>query len=124
MLWLYTLLAWECMDLRRSFFLMHPDTDRPWTQWAHDVYANKLLFWSVALGVLTVFPVICKLVSTIWCLSRLTGVHLDRYPRIERHRDATHGNHMGDRSLFRHDRVVPLDGRGVEVRKTSILPST
>lgn len=61
MLWLYTLLAWECMDLRRSFFLMHPDTDRPWTQWARDVYANQLLFWSVALGVLTVFPVICEL---------------------------------------------------------------
>ncbi|BGP42642.1 P-type ATPase [Rhodotorula kratochvilovae] len=53
-------LAFEVMDLRRSFFHMgRPGTqDRPYTQWAHDVWGNQLLFWSVVIGFVITFPLI------------------------------------------------------------------
>merc|ERR1711959_559753 len=53
-------LAFEMMDLRRSFFHMgRPGTEkRPYTQWAHDVWGNQFLFWSVVAGFLITFPLI------------------------------------------------------------------
>lgn len=45
-------LAFEVMDLRRSFFRMgRPGSENyPYTQWAHDVWSNQFLFWSVIAG--------------------------------------------------------------------------
>ncbi|GAA5854933.1 hypothetical protein JCM8547_004126 [Rhodosporidiobolus lusitaniae] len=58
MVWICLLLAFEVMDFRRSFFRMQDETDYPYTQWARDIWANPLLFWSVVLGFVSVFPVI------------------------------------------------------------------
>ncbi|GAA5955283.1 hypothetical protein JCM8115_001902 [Rhodotorula mucilaginosa] len=53
-------LAFEVMDLRRSFFHMgRAGTEkRPYTQWMYDVWANPLLFWSVVLGFVITFPLV------------------------------------------------------------------
>ncbi|GAA5917379.1 hypothetical protein JCM6882_006344 [Rhodosporidiobolus microsporus] len=58
MTWICLFIAFEVMDLRRSFFNMKDDTPYPYTQWARDVWDNQLLFWSVILGFLSVFPLI------------------------------------------------------------------
>ncbi|GAA5980884.1 hypothetical protein JCM10908_003901 [Rhodotorula pacifica] len=53
-------LAFEVMDLRRSFFRMNrPGNEgRPYTQWVHDIWRNPLLFWSVIVGFLITFPLV------------------------------------------------------------------
>ncbi|GAA5905034.1 hypothetical protein JCM8208_007665 [Rhodotorula glutinis] len=53
-------LAFEMMDLRRSFFHMgRPGTEkRPYTQWMYDVWGNQFLFWSVVIGFLITFPLV------------------------------------------------------------------
>ncbi|GAA5902891.1 hypothetical protein JCM5296_006324 [Sporobolomyces johnsonii] len=56
--WICLVLAFEVMDLRRSFFRMKPDSPYVFTQWARDIWANQFLFWSVILGFVSVFPVI------------------------------------------------------------------
>ncbi|GAA6033364.1 hypothetical protein JCM8097_006713 [Rhodosporidiobolus ruineniae] len=58
MVWICLFLAFEVMDMRRSFFKMWDETDHPYTQWARDVWNNQFLFWSVILGFVSVFPVI------------------------------------------------------------------
>ncbi|CEP64592.1 uncharacterized protein LALA0_S12e02476g [Lachancea lanzarotensis] len=58
MTWCALVLAWEVIDLRRSFFKMQPETDTPYTQWMRDVWSNQFLFWSVVLGFVSVFPVV------------------------------------------------------------------
>ncbi|SCV02508.1 LAME_0H02102g1_1 [Lachancea meyersii CBS 8951] len=58
MTWCALILAWEVIDLRRSFFKMQPETDTPYTQWLKDIWSNQFLFWSVALGFVSVFPVV------------------------------------------------------------------
>ncbi|GAA5914347.1 hypothetical protein JCM6882_008168 [Rhodosporidiobolus microsporus] len=58
MVWICLFLAFEVMDMRRSFFNMKDDSDHPYTQWFSDIWDNKLLFWSVILGFVSVFPVI------------------------------------------------------------------
>ncbi|KAL3233785.1 Sodium/potassium exporting P-type ATPase 2 [Nakaseomyces bracarensis] len=58
MTWCALILAWEVIDLRRSFFRMHPDTDSPVKQFFKDIYGNKFLFYSVIFGFVTVFPVV------------------------------------------------------------------
>lgn len=45
--WFTPFLAWEMVDMRRSLFWMHPNTDRRLTQWMVDVWSNQFLFWSV-----------------------------------------------------------------------------
>nr|AAZ04389.1 putative P-type ATPase sodium pump [Torulaspora delbrueckii] len=58
MTWCALILAWEVIDLRRSFFRMQPETDTPYTQFFKDIWSNKFLFWSVILGFITAFPVV------------------------------------------------------------------
>lgn len=58
MTWCALILAWEVIDLRRSFFRMHPDTDAPVKQFFKDIYGNKFLFYSVVFGFASVFPVV------------------------------------------------------------------
>ncbi|VVT48755.1 uncharacterized protein SAPINGB_P001935 [Magnusiomyces paraingens] len=67
MTWCLLLLAWEVIDLRRSVFAMHPDSETPYTQVFKDLWSNKFLFLSVVLGFasappLLYIPVINKIV--------------------------------------------------------------
>ncbi|KAF2226011.1 fungal-type potassium/sodium efflux P-type ATPase [Elsinoe ampelina] len=55
--WFSLFLAWEVVDMRRSFFRMQPDSKNPF-QWAIDVWRNKFLFWSIMAGFVTIFPVL------------------------------------------------------------------
>ncbi|KAF5867412.1 putative sodium p-type atpase protein [Botrytis fragariae] len=54
--WFSLFLAWEMINMRRSFFRMQPGSKKYFTQWIHDIWANKLLFWAVVAGFATVFP--------------------------------------------------------------------
>ncbi|KAF2753877.1 Na(+)/Li(+)-exporting P-type ATPase [Pseudovirgaria hyperparasitica] len=59
--WFALFLAWEMVDLRRSFFRMQPggrssSTKYLLTQWIHDVRRNKFLFWAIIAGFATIFP--------------------------------------------------------------------
>jgi Na+-exporting ATPase len=56
--WFALFLAWEMIDMRRSFFRMQPDSKRYFTQWIYDVWRNQFLFWAVMAGFLTTFPVL------------------------------------------------------------------
>ncbi|GAA6059832.1 hypothetical protein JCM10212_003744 [Sporobolomyces blumeae] len=56
--WICLLLAFEVMDLRRSFFFMRPDSPHRFTQFARETWRNQFLFWSCFLGFLSVFPVV------------------------------------------------------------------
>ncbi|GAA5938621.1 uncharacterized protein JCM15063_005372 [Sporobolomyces koalae] len=56
--WICLFLAFEVMDLRRSFFRMHAESPHRLTGWARDIWANQFLFWSVFLGFVSVFPVV------------------------------------------------------------------
>jgi len=56
--WFSIFLAWEMIDMRRSFFRMQPDSKRYFTQWMFDVWRNKFLFTSVGVGFITLFPVL------------------------------------------------------------------
>ncbi|KAL4803263.1 hypothetical protein BDV18DRAFT_145496 [Aspergillus unguis] len=56
MTWFALFLAWEMIDMRRSFFRMQPGSKRYFTQWMHDVWRNKFLFCGVMLGFVTTFP--------------------------------------------------------------------
>ncbi|GAA5829224.1 hypothetical protein JCM3766R1_001026 [Sporobolomyces carnicolor] len=56
--WICLWLAFQVMDLRRSFFKMRPDSPHVWTSWARELWANQFLLWSVVLGFLSVFPVV------------------------------------------------------------------
>ncbi|KAK6519307.1 Na+ ATPase [Arthrobotrys megalospora] len=54
--WFALFLAWEMVDMRRSFFRMQPGSKRYFTQWAIDVWRNKFLFWAIIAGFVTIFP--------------------------------------------------------------------
>ncbi|KAH6704225.1 hypothetical protein BKA61DRAFT_636056 [Leptodontidium sp. MPI-SDFR-AT-0119] len=54
--WFALFLAWEMVNMRRSFFRMQPKSTRCFTQWAMDVWQNKFLFWAVIAGFVTIFP--------------------------------------------------------------------
>ncbi|MCJ1246471.1 hypothetical protein MMC30_003679 [Trapelia coarctata] len=54
--WFALFLAWEMVDMRRSFFRMQPNSRRYFTQWMHDVWRNQFLFWGIMAGFVTVFP--------------------------------------------------------------------
>jgi Na+-exporting ATPase len=56
--WFALFLAWEMVDSRRSFFRMQPNSKKYFTQWMHDVWRNKFLFWAVVAGFVTIFPTI------------------------------------------------------------------
>jgi len=56
MTWFALFLAWELVDMRRSFFRMQPTSKKYLTQWMHDVWRNQFLFWAVIAGFVTIFP--------------------------------------------------------------------
>ncbi|KAF7916664.1 hypothetical protein EAE99_009557 [Botrytis elliptica] len=56
--WFALFLAWEMVDMRRSFFRMKPQSNRYFTQWAIDVWQNQFLFWAIFAGFVTIFPVV------------------------------------------------------------------
>ncbi|KAF7541104.1 hypothetical protein G7054_g849 [Neopestalotiopsis clavispora] len=58
MTWFSLFLAWELINFRRSFFRMQPQSSRYLTQWMHDVWHNKFLFWSVMFGFASVFVIL------------------------------------------------------------------
>ncbi|KAL4898666.1 hypothetical protein BDV59DRAFT_206944 [Aspergillus ambiguus] len=58
MTWFALFLAWEQMNMRRSFFRMQPDSKRYFTQWMFDVWRNKFLFVGIMIGFLTTFPIL------------------------------------------------------------------
>lgn len=58
MTWCALIVAWEVVHMRRSLFLMHPESDNLWTQWMKDLWSNQFLFWSVIAGFLTIVPTI------------------------------------------------------------------
>ncbi|CCD22723.1 putative Na(+)-exporting P-type ATPase ENA5 NDAI_0A05680 [Naumovozyma dairenensis CBS 421] len=58
MTWCALILAWEVVDLRRSFFRRQPETDVPVRQFFKDVWGNQFLFWSIILGFVGTFPVV------------------------------------------------------------------
>lgn len=67
MTWFALLLAWEMMNMRRSFFDMHPPpagssrrtkTKNLTTQWMVDVWRNRFLFFGIMAGFLLTFPIL------------------------------------------------------------------
>lgn len=54
--WFALFLAWEMVDMRRSFFRMQPGSKKYFTQWMRDVWRNKFLFWAILIGFVTLFP--------------------------------------------------------------------
>lgn len=56
--WFSLFLAWQMLDMRRSFFAMQPGSKKYFTQWAIDVWRNKFLFFSIMFGFVTIFPVL------------------------------------------------------------------
>lgn len=56
--WFALFLAWEMVNMRRSFFRMQPKSKRYFTQWIIDVWANPFLFWAIVAGFVTIFPLI------------------------------------------------------------------
>jgi len=56
--WFSLFLAWQMIDMRRSFFMMQPNSKKYFTQWAIDVWRNKFLFFSIMFGFVTIFPVL------------------------------------------------------------------
>ncbi|KAK2616947.1 P-type ATPase [Conoideocrella luteorostrata] len=56
--WFALFLAWEMVNLRRSFFRMQPKSKKYFTQWIIDAWRNKFLFWSIVAGFITMFPII------------------------------------------------------------------
>ncbi|KAK5947525.1 P-type ATPase [Knufia obscura] len=58
MTWFSLFLAWELINFRRSFFRMQPKSKLVFTQWMHDVWRNKFLFWSVMFGFVSIFVIL------------------------------------------------------------------
>jgi Na+-exporting ATPase len=56
--WFSLFLAWQMLDMRRSFFRMQPGSKKYFTQWISDVWRNKFLFFSIMGGFVTIFPVL------------------------------------------------------------------
>ncbi|PHH65706.1 hypothetical protein CDD81_1792 [Ophiocordyceps australis] len=56
--WFALFLAWEMVNMRRSFFRMQPKSKRYFTQWIVDSWGNKFLFWAIIAGFVTMFPII------------------------------------------------------------------
>lgn len=56
--WFALFLAWEMVNMRRSFFRMQPKSKKYFTQWMYDVWRNQFLFWSIVAGFVTTFPIL------------------------------------------------------------------
>ncbi|KAF3928507.1 hypothetical protein ABW20_dc0109755 [Dactylellina cionopaga] len=55
--WLILLSAWEFKSIRRSVFRLDPEDEHPFPLFK-DIYHNRFLFWAVAIGFVSVFPVL------------------------------------------------------------------
>lgn len=55
--WLILFSAWEFKDIRRSMFRLNPDSTSRFPLFK-DLWENKFLFWAVAIGAVSVFPVV------------------------------------------------------------------
>ncbi|CCF55545.1 hypothetical protein KAFR_0A01060 [Kazachstania africana CBS 2517] len=58
MTWCALILAWEVVDLRRSFFRMQPESDERVKDFFRDVWSNQFLFWSIVFGFVSTFPIV------------------------------------------------------------------
>lgn len=58
MTWFALFLAWEMIDLRRSFFRMQPGSKLYFTQWMHDIWRNRFLFFGIMAGFVLAFPIL------------------------------------------------------------------
>ncbi|KAJ5263404.1 hypothetical protein N7478_011009 [Penicillium angulare] len=58
MTWFALFLAWEMIDLRRSFFRMQPESKLYFTQWMHDIWRNQFLFYGIMTGFVLAFPIL------------------------------------------------------------------
>ncbi|KAK2882620.1 hypothetical protein FQN49_000159 [Arthroderma sp. PD_2] len=58
--WFVLFLAWEMVDMRRSFFNMRPSSSPSpiIPRWCRDIWHNQFLFWANISGFITVFPLI------------------------------------------------------------------
>jgi P-type Na+/K+ transporter len=58
--WDSLFLAWQMMDMNRSFFWMNPDSRKRdlAKDLAKHLWGNQLLFWSVMFGIFAIFPLI------------------------------------------------------------------
>lgn len=88
--WFALFLAWEMVDMRRSFFRMQPESKRYFTQWMFDVWRNKFLFWAIIAGFVTVFPTLyipvsCTALSATspYTFYVLSSLHVDRWSGYE-----------------------------------------
>ncbi|KAI6778362.1 Calcium-transporting ATPase-like protein [Emericellopsis cladophorae] len=57
LIWLILISAWEFKSLRHSMFHLNPESKGQF-DFFNDIYSNQFLFWSVIIGVLSVFPVV------------------------------------------------------------------
>ncbi|KAK9468757.1 hypothetical protein V1512DRAFT_257811 [Lipomyces arxii] len=56
-IWLILITAWELKSLRNSMFRLDP-ADKSRFTFFKDMYQNKVLFWSVVIFLLSVFPIV------------------------------------------------------------------
>lgn len=56
--WFALFLAWEMVNMRRSFFNMRPNSKHYLTGWIGDVWLNQFLWWAVVAGFVTIFPLV------------------------------------------------------------------
>lgn len=54
--WFSLFLAWELVDRRQSFFHSDPRGERTVAEWIRSIMRNKVLFWAIIGGFITVFP--------------------------------------------------------------------
>ncbi|KAF4006699.1 Cation transporting ATPase, C-terminus family protein [Saccharomyces cerevisiae] len=73
MTWCALILAWEVVDMRRSFFRMHPDTDSPVKEFFRSIWGNQFLFWSIIFGFVSAFPssIFRLLMIKCFCINQL-----------------------------------------------------
>lgn len=72
--WFALFLAWEMINMRRSFFRMQPKSKRIFTQWMYDVWRNPFLFWAVIAGFVTIFPTLYIPVSFSMALPTMISI--------------------------------------------------
>ncbi|OAL68103.1 sodium transport ATPase [Trichophyton rubrum] len=58
--WFVLFLAWEMVDMRRSFFNMRPSSSSSGiaSQWCRDIWQNQFLFWANISGFVIVVPLL------------------------------------------------------------------
>lgn len=54
--WFSLFLAWELVDTRQSFFYLDPRGEQTVAEWIRSITRNKVLFWAILGGFVTIFP--------------------------------------------------------------------